>query len=78
LAESEPAEEAFVIGGASIYRAAFPMAHRLYLTRVHAEVEGDTFFPDFDLGEWEETFREEHRDDERAGEDYTFFVYERR
>ena len=36
-----------VIGGAELYRAALPLARRIYLTRVHARIEGDAFFPDF-------------------------------
>ncbi len=46
------AEEVFVIGGAELYRAALPRADRLQLTRVLAEVEGDTRFPTFDPAAW--------------------------
>ncbi len=45
-------EEAFIIGGAEIYRLALPLADRLYLTRVLAPVEGDTTFPEFDASHW--------------------------
>ena len=45
-------DEVVVIGGAQIYRLALPRADRLYLTQVHADVDGDTRFPDFDAGEW--------------------------
>lgn len=69
--------EAMVIGGADVFTAALPIAERLYLTEVHAEVAGDAFFPDYDREEWAEVSRETH-----AGEDggpaYSFVVLERR
>jgi dihydrofolate reductase len=47
--------EAFVIGGAQIYEAAFPAIDRFYLTEVEAETPGDTYFPAFDRSEWQVT-----------------------
>lgn len=44
--------EPFVVGGAEIYRLALPFSSKLYLTRVAAEIEGDTFFPEFDTQQW--------------------------
>ncbi|MCH8862386.1 MAG: dihydrofolate reductase [Proteobacteria bacterium] len=52
-------EEAMIIGGAEIYRAALPGADRIYLTEVAGDPEGDVYFPRFERGEWEETEREE-------------------
>jgi dihydrofolate reductase len=52
LAEERGEEEVFVIGGAALYAAALPQAHRLYLTRVHAVLPADVHFPNFDPGEW--------------------------
>lgn len=49
-----------IFGGAQIYAEALPLADRLELTEVHAAPAGDTRFPDFDRGEWTETFREPH------------------
>ena len=53
LAAAAPAADAFVIGGAELYREALPQAARLYLTIVQAEVEGDTVFPPFDRTQWQ-------------------------
>ncbi len=55
-------EEAFVIGGGSIYRQFFPLARRLCLTLVHKPFDADTWFPEIDFGAWEEISREDHYD----------------
>lgn len=46
----------FVCGGAQIYRQTLPLAHRLYLTLLELEVEGDTWFPEFDEGDFEQIY----------------------
>lgn len=69
--------EIFVIGGAEIYRQALTRANRLYLTQVHANISGDTYFPEFDRSQWQEVSREAHPADEKNPHAYTFFVYDR-
>jgi dihydrofolate reductase len=59
------AEELCVIGGADVFRALLPQATDLHLTRVHAEITGDVYFPAIDDGEWREVARSEHAADER-------------
>lgn len=72
-------EEVFIIGGASVYKAAFPIADRLCLTHVHATPEhADVYFPEFDPSQWECTFREEHEADERNEKPFTFADYVRK
>lgn len=56
----EHGPEAFVIGGGEIYAATLPLADRIYLTEVHAKIEGDTLFPAFDRTLWREVKRESH------------------
>jgi dihydrofolate reductase len=70
--------EVFVIGGAQLYAAALPLADRLYLTVVEADVPGDTLMPDFDLAQWQLASSEPHAADERNPHPYTLHVYERR
>jgi dihydrofolate reductase len=81
LAESistiDGSEEAFIIGGAGLYQAALSMADRFYLTRVHAEVEGDTFLKEFDESDWQEIDREEFSKNESNPYDYSICVLER-
>jgi dihydrofolate reductase len=70
LLESE--SRVFVIGGGEIYAAALPFADELVLTEIDAEIEGDTTFPSWDHGEFEEVER-----DERVAEDGTPFAFVR-
>lgn len=64
-------EDVFICGGACLYREALPLAQGLYLTELDTEVEGDTFFPEFDKNIFQEISREK-----RAG--YDFVEYRRR
>ena len=75
ISASDP--EVFIAGGAEIFRAALPIAHRMHLTRVHAEVEGDVYFPDVDWTQWREVDREMHAADEKNDFACTFFTYDR-
>ena len=70
--------EAVVIGGAQIYAAALPQVQRLHITEVHADVEGDAFFPDYDAGDWEEQEREDFSAEPPNQYDYSFVTYRRR
>lgn len=70
--------ELMVIGGASIYNQTMPRASRIYLTLVHADFDGDAFFPEFDAATWAETSRKDHRADARNGFDYSFLILDRR
>lgn len=77
LAAASGAPEIFVIGGAELYAQTLARADRLYLTWVHAEIAGDTFFPEFDLHDWHENARERHEADERHAHPYSFVVLDR-
>jgi dihydrofolate reductase len=73
----EGIEEVMVIGGAQIYEQALPMADRLYLTEVHAEVAGDALFPEFDRSQWRELGRQQFLAAEANPYDYSFVILER-
>lgn len=77
IALIDGADEAVVIGGAQIYALALPLADRLYMTQVHAEVEGDAFFPQFDLTQWNELGREDFSASGPNPYDYSFVVFDR-
>jgi dihydrofolate reductase len=54
------AEEIMVIGGGEIYRQLLPVADRIYMTRIQANIEGDTLFPELDMNEWDVVAVEEY------------------
>jgi dihydrofolate reductase len=70
-----PGAEVFVIGGAEIYRLTLPHATRLYMTELDDDVEGDTYFPQYDASQWREETRERGAD---GGLGYSFVTYVRR
>ena len=65
-----PEDSVFVIGGAEVYAAALPWADELLLTEIDRKVDGDTFFPDWDRGRFDEVTRED-----RLAEDGTPFAF---
>jgi dihydrofolate reductase len=76
LAHCTPEENIFIIGGASVYKQALPIADRLCLTEIDdTPEEADTFFPDY--SDWHEVWRENHDTDERHEQRYAFVDYER-
>ena len=66
-----------VIGGAEIYRICLPVASRIHLTLVHAQIDGDTFFPDWRSAEWHESGRERHEADGKNAYAYSFITLDR-
>lgn len=77
LALGATEEEVFVIGGGEIYRLALPYADRIYLTVVHANVEGDTTFPPFEEDGWVLVSEQFHPADERHQYAFTIRRYDR-
>lgn len=81
LAESictiDGCDEAMVIGGAQIYEQALSLADRLYLTQVHADVNGDAWFPAFHPGDWMEMGRDDFTASGHNPYDYSFIVLQR-
>jgi dihydrofolate reductase len=69
--------EVFVVGGESVYANALPVAARVYLTVVHAEIEGDVRFPDRELADFRLVSEERHEADDANPYAHTFRVYER-
>jgi dihydrofolate reductase len=69
--------EAMICGGASVYTAALPLADRIYLTRVHATLPADTFFPTFDKNNWKIKSTSNYEADEKNEYSTTFQILER-
>ena len=70
-------DEAFIIGGAEVFALFLPVVDRLYLTRIHAAIEGDTRFPSFDETDWNLVSTEDHEPDDRHAYPYSFRTYDR-
>lgn len=70
--------EIFIIGGAEIYKIFFPYIQRIYLTQIHQQFEGDTYFQALNPNEWREVARADHVADEKNPYAYSFVALERR
>jgi dihydrofolate reductase len=70
--------EVFAIGGSRVFEAALPLTDRLELTRVHAQVPGDVFFPKIDFSEWKLVAEERHPADGDHAYPFSFLTYDRR
>jgi dihydrofolate reductase len=78
IAEVAGDDEAFIIGGAELYRESLGRADRLYLSRVWAAVDGDTSFPEVNWNNWQLVASEEHDANEKNEYAYRFETYDRR
>ncbi len=77
VAKETDAKEVMVIGGGEIYNALLNKAKRIYLTRVEAKPEADTFFPSIDPQHWHLVSQKNHEADEKNDYNYSFQVWER-
>lgn len=66
-------DESYIAGGEAIYRIFLPICDRIYLTTIHKKFKGDTFFPEFDMNEYKQTFCEKVD----AVTPYTYLTYDR-
>lgn len=71
-------DELFIIGGATLYEMTLPLAQRLYLTQIQTEFDGDTFFPEWDLNDWNEIACEQIDNDEKVDFSYRFLTLEKK
>ena len=78
LTERDANAEVMIIGGAQVFAMTLPLADRLYLTEVHATINGDVFFPEFPRDQWRLVARDEHAIDARNPYAYSVMVLERR
>ena len=65
----------FIIGGGQIYKLAMEMSDKIELTRVHAEFEADTFFPEINENKWKLISSEKHEKDERHKFSFSYKTY---
>ncbi len=67
----------FITGGGEIYKQALPLVSTMYITEVHADIEGDAFFPEFSQQEWQEISREQQTQTKPQALAYDFVTYQR-
>lgn len=77
FAKMRGVEQIMIIGGADIYRQTLPHAHLIHMTEIHAQPEGDTFFPAIAQSDWREIARERHEKGRKDDYDYSFVTLER-
>jgi len=70
--------ESFIIGGGEIYRQAMEIADKIYMTRVYASLEGDTFFPEIEESKWQLVSDTDFAADEKHAYPYSFQTWERK
>jgi len=78
IAEVYDAEEVMIIGGASFYEQMISDAHRMYLTHVDTECEGDAWFPEFDQDDWDVVSEESFKADDKNNFDFRIVEYARK
>ena len=78
LVQAGASAELVAIGGAEIYRLLLPLARRMYLTHVHADVPGDITFPEFDSTQWADLECSSQPADHEHAYPLTFMTLERR
>jgi len=71
-------KEIFIIGGGEIYLIAFERANKIYITRVHAELEGDTYFPVIEKNDWKLVSNADNPADEKHAYAFSFQLWERK
>jgi dihydrofolate reductase len=76
--ECKTEEEIFICGGAEIYKQFLPISDKLYITKIHHNFQGDTFFPEIDYSEWKPEFNSGNLFDEKSELTYSFIDYSRK
>lgn len=69
--------EVCIIGGSEIYKLFMPFLERIYMTLVHVQVSGDSYFPAFQPQEWRQLSNEYHRADTKHQYNYSFICWEK-
>ncbi len=78
MSACDAADEAMIMGGATLYKQVLPIVDRIYLTQVHATLDGgDTWFPEWHSSDWLEVSREDHDSDEKNQFPYSFIILDR-
>lgn len=78
IARDKNLQQVYVLGGAEIFKLAFPLVDEMVITEIHATPDGNTFFPVFDESQWEIKSKSDFLKDENNPYDYSFVTYHKR
>ncbi len=78
ISEAKNDSETFIIGGGEIYKKSMKLIDRIYITKIHHAFEGDTFFPEINMDEWNEVDRRDFEPDEKNIYAFTIFTLDKR
>ncbi len=70
--------EIIIAGGTQIYELCLPIVNRIYLTEVDGEFEGDAYFPELDLTNWQETYNQKHTANKRNSHAFTWVILDKK
>lgn len=76
--EAKDDTEGFIIGGGEIYKKSMPLVDRIYLTQIHHNFEGDTFFPEINMEDWTEVDRRDFEPDEKNKYAFTILTLDKK
>ena len=77
ISRSSEDEEIFIIGGGEIYKLGLSYVDKLYITEIYAEVEGNTFFPEWHKEKWKEISRVSHPKDKNHKFNFDYIIYKK-
>lgn len=78
IEKSKEFEKSFIIGGGEIYKQTFDRVCKIFLTKVYAEFDADTFFPTLNCEDWKEIDSKDFNSDEKNRFNYSFIEYHRK
>ena len=78
LEQAKDVEEVMIIGGMSLYKQTLPIADKLYMTVVDADIEGDAWFPEFDMNDWDLIESHNHKADDKNAYACDFRIFQRK
>jgi dihydrofolate reductase len=78
IASCSNSDKLFIIGGAELFTSTLDIVNDLYITIIHADIEGDTFFPTIDLNQWHQVSSETYPQDDKNAYSMSFIHYQRR
>lgn len=78
IADQNHQKEIFIIGGGNIYKQSIDLVHRLYLTIIHAQIEGDVYYPKPEFTIWKKIYEKYYPKGEKNAYNHTYYIFRRK